>query len=426
MTRYIGLDVHKRFVEYCVLDAAGKKLTRGQTPCVRSSLEVFATKILQPTDHVALEASTNAWSVVAILRPHVARIVVGNPLRTKAIAEAKIKTDKVDAEVLAQLLRCDYLPSVWQPDADTERLRRLTTQHATLMTERGRAKNRIQSRLARLLLTPPCQVLWTKTGLNWLQELPLPADERLGLDGDLRLLATIEQELKAVDKLTAVTAHRDVQAQLLMTLPGVNFVGAVGLLSALGDVTRFQDGDHAAAYLGLTPTTHQSGKRCFHGHITKAGSNQARWLLTQGVQHLAKHPGPLGVFFRRLAKRRNRNVAIVATARKLVTIAFLMLKHQEPYRYAKPELMRKKFRELHHTATGERLPAQRTNRPRSLADVYRQLGLPNVAVPAALPKGERAMLEKRKLTAWVDEIHDFDRQARSTKSNSKAKSVGRA
>ena len=80
MTRYIGLDVHKRFVEYCILDAAGKKLTRGQVPCVRSSLEVFATKVLRPTDYAALEASTNTWSVVAILRPHVAKLVCG-PVR---------------------------------------------------------------------------------------------------------------------------------------------------------------------------------------------------------------------------------------------------------------------------------------------------------------------------------------------------------
>ena len=148
MIRYIGLDVHKRFVEYCILDAAGKKLSRGQVSRVRATLEVFAEEVLQPTDHVALEASTNTWSVVAILRPHVTRLVVSNPLRTKAIAEAKIKTDKVDAEVLAQLLRCNYLPSVWQPDQETEQLRRLTTQHATLMTERSRVKNRIQSRIA--------------------------------------------------------------------------------------------------------------------------------------------------------------------------------------------------------------------------------------------------------------------------------------
>lgn len=136
-------------------------------------------------------------------------------------------------------------------------------------------KNRIQSRLARLLLIPPCKVLWTKAGLKWLQELPLAVDERLALDGDLRLLTTIELELKAVDKLTAVTAHQDARTQLLMTLPGVNFVGAVGLLRSATS-RRSRDGDHAAAYLGLTPTTHQSGKRCFHGHITKAGSNHGR------------------------------------------------------------------------------------------------------------------------------------------------------
>jgi transposase len=405
MTRYVGLDVHKRFIEYCIVDAAGKRLARGRTTCFAAALEGFATTVLEPTDQVALEASTNTWAVAAILRPHVACVVVSNPLRTKAIAEAKVKTDKVDAHVLAQLLRCDYLPTVWQPDQDTEQLRRLTTQHATLITERGRVKNRIQSRIARLLLAPPCKVLWTKAGLAWLCELPLPIDERLSLDGDLRLLTSIEQELAAIDKLTATKAHQDVRIQLLMTLPGVNFVGAVGLLAALGDITRFKDGDHAAAYLGLTPSTHQSGSHCYHGHITKAGSNHARWLLTQGVQHMARHPGPLGVFFRRLAKRRNRNVAIVATARKLVTIAFLMLKHNEPYRYAKPELMRRKFRELHYSATGERLPRQRSKRPQGLNEIYRAVGLPPVSSLHEVACGELRMLEKRKLTDWVDQIH---------------------
>ena len=118
--------------------------------------------------------------------------------------------------------------------------------------------------------------------------------------------------------------------RLLMTLPGVNYVVALGLLAALGDVSRFPDGDHAAAYLGLVPSTRQSGRRCYQGPITKAGRSQARWLLTESAQHVARHPGPLGAFFRRLVRRKNRNVAITAVARKLVTIAFLMRKHNEP------------------------------------------------------------------------------------------------
>ena len=119
MIRYIGLDVHKDVVQACLIDEQGRRLESHRLPCTKESLEAFARERLCATDHVALEATTNTWAVVALLRPHVARIVVGNPLRTRAIAEAKVKTDKVDAEVLAQLLRCDYLPAVWQPDEDT-------------------------------------------------------------------------------------------------------------------------------------------------------------------------------------------------------------------------------------------------------------------------------------------------------------------
>jgi hypothetical protein len=131
-----------------------------------------------------------------------------------------------------------------------------------------------------------------------------------------------------------------------MTIPGVNYVMALGLLAALGDIDRFHDGDHAASYLGLVPSTKQSGRHCDHGPITKAGSTQVRGLLTQAAQHASRHPGPIGAFFRRLVKRKSRQVAVTAVARKLVTVAYRMLKNNEPYRYARPELMRAKFATL--------------------------------------------------------------------------------
>ena len=133
MIRYVGLDVHKDVVQACLIDEQGQRLESHRLPCTKESLEAFARERLRPTDHIALEATTNTWAVVALLRPHVGKIVVGNPLRTRAIAEAKVKTDKVDAEVLAQLLRCDYLPSVWQPDEDTQKLRELSSHRAGLV-----------------------------------------------------------------------------------------------------------------------------------------------------------------------------------------------------------------------------------------------------------------------------------------------------
>jgi transposase len=409
MSRYIGLDVHKHFIEVCILDGGGRVHWRGRTGCLRDELESFARTRLKKTDRLALEATTNTWSIVAIVRPHVAAVVVGNPLKTRAIAEAKVKTDKVEAEVLAQLLRCDYLPAVWHPDEQTQLWRGLVTHRTVLMTHRARIKNHVQSLLGRLLLRPPGKCLWTRTGLAWLREVALPTHERLVLGSELRQLGAVERELERTDQELAEIARQEPRVRLLMTLPGVSYVVALGLLAALGDVSRFRDGDHAAAYLGLVPSTRQSGRRCYQGPITKAGRSQTRWLLTQSAQHVARHPGPLGAFFRRLARRKNRKVAITAVARKLVRIAFLMLKNNELYRYARPELMRKKFSPLQTTGSAEKVTATaaqpRLRRKAGLAEVYQSAGLPAVTSPEELPAGEQRMLTERQLTEFVAELY---------------------
>jgi transposase len=157
------------------------------------------------------------------------------------------------------------------------------------------------------------------------------------------------------------------QIRILMTLPGVGPAGAQALCAAPGDWRRFKDGAHAASYLGLSPSTRQSANHCHHhGSITKAGNSLARWMLTQAARQVAQHPGPLGVFFRRIHKRKNFNVAVVATARKLVTIGFLMLKNGEPYRYSLPGPTQRKLSAFRVEATGcrrskskVRLPVQR-------------------------------------------------------------------
>jgi transposase len=412
MVRYVGLDVHKREVEVCILDRKGKRVLSTRIPCTRESLTAFAQESLNRQDHLALEASTNTWAVVAVLRPYVRQIVVSNPMKTKAIAEAKIKTDKVDAQVLAQLLRCDFLPGVWQPDEKTQKLRRLTTHRASLIVERTRIKNRIRSLLACRLIEPPQKSIWSKKGLAWLQGLDLPEHEALVLRTDLELLQHVEEQLTTMDRQLAQLAYQEDQVRLLMTLPGLDYTVAQGLLAALGDISRFADGDHAAAYLGLVPSTHQSGDRCYHGSITKSGRSHARWLLTQAAQRLDRHPGPLGVFLRRLCRKKNRNVAVVAAARKLVTVAMRMLKHNEPYRYAMPELVQSKLGRVRFRATGVRqMPTKdngqgRVNHARGpgLAEVYQREGLPPAKTVEELPLGEQRMLRSHRAITFAREI----------------------
>lgn len=406
MLRFVGLDVHKRVLQVCIINALGKVVLKERLENFdRQTLIEFARKHLKPQDRVALEATTNTWAVARLLRPFVAEVVARNPLTTKAIAQAEVKTDKIDAEVLAQLLRCDYLPQVWQPDEATSLLRELTSRRTALVGDRTAVRNRIHSLLAVRLLAAPMDELFGPTGRACLQSLSaeqLGEQGRLILDADLRLHDAIEREIETLEEELARRGYSDARVKLLMTLPGVDVMVAETLVAALGDISRFPDADHAASYVGLTPSTRQSADRCYHGPITKAGNSHARWSVVQAAHHVARHPGPLGYFFRRLSKKKNYNVAIVAAARKLVVIAWHMLTRNEPYRYTTPDTTAQKLARLRIRATGKRRrggPAKGTKSAplipgggrtiKSLARIYQDEGLP--PVPEFSPGEQRTI-----------------------------------
>jgi hypothetical protein len=291
-------------------------------------------------------------------------------------------------------------------------------------------KNRIHAVLHQRLIPCPFSDLLGLQGRQWLQTLSLDTDGRASVDSDLRLLAAVEAEIAHQDQVLATTAYDDPHVKLLMTLPGGSVTVAQPLWAVLGEVERFRDADHAASYLGLVPSTHQSGKRCYHGPITKAGHRQARALLVQAAPHVRIHPGPLGAFFRRVAKRRGYNVAVVATARKLVVIAWQMLKSNEPYRYAQPQTVEYKLEQLRVTATGEKRkrgyakgtprPAtygsgQRVTRGRSLGQVCERTALPPPKSLAALPRAEPQVLKESGTLEFVQTIHHEQLKVRQVK-----------
>jgi len=435
--RYVGLDVHKREITACVLDSRGNKLKTCRFTLTRARLEAFANTTLTSSDHVALEATTNCWAVAELLRPLVARVVVSNPMATKAIAQAKVKTDKVDAQVLAQLLRCDYLPDVWHPDKDTQRMRQLTGRRAALVQQRTAMRNRIHSVLAMRLIETPSS-LFGKAGRQWLAQRlgsgELDAEAVLMIESDLALLDALAQQIDTFDQRLAELAWQDKRVQLLMTLPGVDVTVAESLLAALGDFTRFDTPQQAASYLGLVPSTRQSAAKCYHGPITKRGNVQARWMLVQAAQFVGRHPGPLGHFFRRLKARKNHNIAVVATARKLVIIAMHMLSKNEPYRYAQPTTTQVKLARLRIRATGTKrqggvakgekgkakLPGG-SRTVKSVDRVYAEQGLPP---RQPLPPGETKMLKATGCKPFTDSIakeHLVPRASSASQKQSAAK-----
>jgi transposase len=343
--RVIGLDVHRRFAQIAELKE-GVLRQRGRLDLVRHKILEFA-RTLDPDDEVVLEATGNTMAIVRLLKPHVGKVIIANPLQVRIIADAKVKTDRIDAAVLARLHAAGYLPEVWQPDEATERLRRLVARRAGIVQGMTRTKNRIHSVLHTNLIPPYQGKLFMAPGRKWLAEQPLAEDERLAVDRWLAALDAMEEELTEAERALAAECLGDDRIRRLMTIGGINMPVAAGVVSAIGDVSRFSSAERLVSYLGLDPRVRQSGdKPAQHGRISKQGRAHARGMLVQAAWAAATTPGPLHAFFVRIQNRKGKQVAAVATARKIAVLAWHLLTKQEDYAWGRPALVAMKQRQM--------------------------------------------------------------------------------
>ncbi len=366
--RCIGMDVHRTFAQIAIVED-GICRDEGRIGVTPEALREWAAE-LDLGDEVVLEATTNSDAIAMLLTPLVARVVVSNPRKTRAIAEAKVKTDKVDARILAQLLAADFLPPVWLPDDRIRMLRRLVHRRTHLVRQRTRLKNQVHAILARNLApTCPHSDLFGGVGRRWLAQQVLPDDEQRSVDALLRQLEFHGTELHEVERDIAIEAIDDPVVARLMTVPGIDVAVAISILAAVGDFSRFDDPNRLVSYLGLNPRVSQSGNsRAKHGRITKAGRSQARGMLVEAAFAASRSPGPLRAFYKRIKSRRGLQVAIVATARKLTVLCWHLVTKDEDYAFARPGLSARKRRNLelaagHSTQIAKRGAAYDYNDP---------------------------------------------------------------
>jgi len=344
--RTIGLDVHRDFCEVAIIEN-GAIRSAPRVPTTPEDLGAFARALL-PTDQVVLENTSNARAVASIISPHVERVAIANALAVKLIAHARVKTDRIDARVLAQLLAAGFLPEVYFGDDQTRVLRRRVSRRAALVKQRTAAKNEIHAVLIRSLKDrPPVSDLFGVKGRAWLASQLLAPDEQETVAGCLRQIDLFDQEIATMDVALAGAALGSTDIRRLMTIPGLDMLTATAVASAIGDVTRFPTPRHLVSYLGLNPTVHQSGiKPARMGRISKAGSSVARWALVEAAWAASKSPGPLHAFAQRVGARRGRNIAAVAVARKLAVLCWHLLTKGEDYAYQRPSLTANKIRKL--------------------------------------------------------------------------------
>lgn len=344
--RVIGLDVHRNFAQVAILDDGVVK-DHGRFAMEREAVLAFANKVLTKDDDVVLEATGNTAIIVRLLTPFAHRVVIANPLQVRAIAWAKVKTDKIDAATLARLHAAQFLPEVWMPPEDVELRRRVIAERTQLVGQMTRLKNRIQSILHANLVPKETGRIFSKRSRARLEALPLPADQmRMALrhhDELVRLAA----ELAVIDRDVAQHALGDPDVKRLMTIGGVDSIVAASVLAAIGDIGRFSSPDKLVSYLGLNPSVHQSGDHpAYHGHITHQGRGHARGMLVEAAWSIASSTGPLSAFFHRISVKRCKSVAAIATARKLAVLIWHMLTKQQDYVWVRPALLQYKIRRL--------------------------------------------------------------------------------
>ena len=258
MRRVIGMDIHRTFAEV-VFWEDGRLRWHGRVDMTRSGLQGFACSLTKD-DEVVVEATGNAMAVVRVLSPYVARVIVANPLQVKAIAHAHIKTDKIDAGVLASLRAAGFLPEVWVPDAETERRRRLVARRNQVVRHRTRVKNEIHAILAAHLV-PPCPhaELFNGPGRAWLAKQVLPDDERGAIERHLRELDWLGEDLKVLDHDIGVAVVDDPAVRRLLTIAGMNVTVAAGLVAAVGEISRFSSPQKLVSYFGLNRVSGSRG-----------------------------------------------------------------------------------------------------------------------------------------------------------------------
>ena len=257
-------------------------------------------------------------------------VLLANPSKVRAISEAKVKTDKVDAETLAHLLRADLIPKSHVPPRDIRDLRQLVRHREYLVRQTTSVKNRIHADLLRRGIRRPedQKKPFTHKNVGWMRSLGL-----LTIDSSLNCLEGIQAQIKEVESFLLAEYNARPDARLIATVPGIGFYGALLILAEIDDVRRFPDPEKLCAYAGLVPKVHQSASTIYHGNITKCGSPHLRWILTEAVHVHVNHcpESQLSRFHHRVARRRGSQRATIGTARKLLHVIYWMLINKEEF-----------------------------------------------------------------------------------------------
>jgi transposase len=335
---YVGIDLHKNSIVTCVMNQDRKVIARrtfacGDTGAIR---DFFAT--LAPFQAVVEATASYEW-LVELIEPLAEAVLLANPKKLRIIAESTKKTDKLDAQVLAEFLARDMIPRAYRP---TPRQR----EHRTLVRHRQylrQSTTALKNKMRRVLSNANADRKDLFTILGWaaaLQAAKLSVADRFVLDQLHAAWQALETQVRDLGtRLKAFAAEapaREAEARAkLATIPGIGPVTIDVVLSELGDVGRFHSSKAVVAYAGLAPRVRQSAGKGKDLGITKEGSPLLRWALVEAAWRVIRQSAAWRRIYDGIKRRANGKRAIVAVARRLLVVMTAMLRDGTNYHLLK-------------------------------------------------------------------------------------------
>ncbi|MBW1712820.1 MAG: IS110 family transposase, partial [Deltaproteobacteria bacterium] len=328
---YAGIDLHGKRSYITIIDPKGGIFSRGEVVNQAEEILGFLGRSPEPLE-VVMESTGSFYWLHDLLVGNAFRVVVSDPGRTKAIASAKVKNDKVDSHLLAQLLRAGLVAEVYVSGPEIRALKELLRHRAALIRNAVQLKVRIRSLLAKNNIQGPLGDLFSRAGRRFLAGVELPDHHQRPLENYMFLHDQLRAVIDPLEREIKKMATGDERARLLMTLPGVGVVVALTILAEVGEISRFKGHRQLASYAGLIPSSRSSAGVVRHGRMSKRGSTWLRDALIEAAHTVARLKGRrLNVYFRRQAVKKGYKMAVVATARRLLTFAYYVLRDGRPY-----------------------------------------------------------------------------------------------
>jgi transposase len=353
--RYLGVDFHKDTSYITTLNEEGKKILEVEISNRPEAIQAWA-RTLRPGDRVAVEAVGHWMYLYEQLEDSPAEFVLSDPGGTKAIASARLKSDKVDSAMLAHLLRSELLPTAYVPPREVRDLREVLRLRAALVHMRTMVKNRIRATLLKTGHPSELKDILGVSGREWCRSVEVRPSYRLALDQGVALGEQLNRQIAEVERELAMRAETTPEAELLLSMPGIGLYSALLLLAEIGEISRFRKSDHLVSWAGMAPRNRRSSNKLWRGPISKRGSKYVRWILIEDAPHAIRGAKRFAQKYESVLPRRGKNKAKTAVAALMLRCIHAMLSQGE------------KFRDLEESRKDDSLgsmgPSEKPGRPR--------------------------------------------------------------